>query len=378
MTTGHLRKRGNSWLITIELDKNASGERQRIYETVKLPQKQAKALMMRMIAEIDMGIYVEPSKLTIEEYLDSWLDSKKPNIAVRTYESYRMIITKHLSPEMGKIKLDKLQPITIETYKNTKQKTLSNRTIQYHLKLLRQALDGAIKLRIIKYNPCDAIEMPRVKKRSVRPLTIDEINQLLEAAKEHREYPIIYCALHTGMRLGEVLGLQWDNVDTKNNILRVRNQLQRTETEGLVLRAVLKSNSGYRDITVSKEVIKVLKAHHIVGAKYTFSLKDGRPFDPKNTSDAFKDIAKEAGIKNVRFHDMRHTHISQLLAAGVPLIKVQKRAGHERPSTTLDIYGHLIPNEDDGIGDIYELYLKSQTAGRQLGDKKMDNNPQNQ
>jgi len=129
MATGHLRKRGNSWQIVIEVGRDASGKRKRIYKSVRGTKKEAQRIMHEMIAEIDRGVYVEPKKVTVEEFLLYWLEGKKPNLAPRTYESYEMIVKKHLIPEFGPIELAKLQPLAIEEYKNKKLATLSNRTV---------------------------------------------------------------------------------------------------------------------------------------------------------------------------------------------------------------------------------------------------------
>lgn len=375
MATGHLRKRGDSWLITIEAGRDASGKRKRIYKSVKVPKKEAQRIMYEMIAEIERGTYVEPKKITVEEYLLYWLENKKPNLAPRTYESYEMIVKKHLIPVFGTVELAKLQPLAIEEYKNKKLASLSNRTVQYHLSVLSQAYNAAVKLQLVYRNPVEVIEKPRVPKKRAEFLTPEQVDVLLEAAKNKREYPAIYFALHTGMRLGEALGLLWENVDLKNRLVHVRKQLQVIRGKGIVLQDILKTDSSYRTISISKPVVELLMSLPRL-SEYVFCIPEGRyagkPYDPNNFANRFKEIAKEAEL-DITFHTLRHTHASLLLAAGEQLNVVQERLGHERASTTSDIYAHVLPNRQERSADLFAEILGD---GRQNGDKnQMIRNP---
>ncbi len=377
MATGHIRKRGkNSFQICIELDKNEFGERQRIYDTVRGTQKEAKKVMQRMLGEIETGTYVKPAKITVKKYLTTWLKGKKPNISERTYESYEMIIRAHLIPELGRIDLSKLQPLTLEKYKTDKLESgLSNRTVQYHLSVLSQALKAAVKLQLIHRNPVDAIEMPRVPKKPAKFLTPDQALHLLEVARKYREYPVIYFALHTGMRLGEILGLQWESVDLENKQVHVRTQLQYVKGEGLKLLDILKTDSSHRTISISKPVADFLSGMEKI-SDYVFCIPEskrpeskrhkGKPFDPTNFDNRFAKIAEEAGL-DITMHSLRHTHASILLASGEQLNVVQERLGHERASTTSDIYTHVLPNKQQKSADLFNSILEA--VGRQKGDK---------
>lgn len=383
MASGHVRKRGkNSFQIVIELDKDEYGNRQRIYQSVKTTRaREAKDIMIQMIAEIENGTYVEPTKIKVKDYLLSWLKSKKPDIAERTYESYEMILRVHLIPYFGHMDICKLQnnPLVIENYKNEKLETLSNRTVHYHLSILGQALSAAVDLRIIRVNPVASIKKPRVQRPPVGFLTVEQADHLLLVAKKYREYPPIFVDYNTGLRLGELLGVTWPNVEIKTvkgkkkGKIKVRKQLQYIKGEGLRLMDILKTSSSYRDVSISESVIEVIESLPKL-SEYVFCIPDGphagKPYDPTNFDNAFKEIAKEAGFENISMHSLRHTHISHLLMAGVPVNKVQKRAGHERASTTLDIYGHVIPEKDDNVPDILERYQqKNKPSGRQTDGK---------
>jgi len=368
MATGHLRKRGDSWLITVEAGRDASGKRKRIYKSVKVPKKEAQRIMYEMIAELEKGTYVEPKKITVEEYLLYWLEGKKPNLAPRTYESYEMIAKKHLIPEFGTVELTKLQPLVVEEYKNKNLAFLSKRTVQYHLSVLSQAYNAAVKLQLAHRNPVKVIEKPRVPKKRAEFLTPEQVNILLEAAKGKREFPAIFFALHTGMRLGEVLGLLWENVDLKNKFVHVRKQLQVVKGKGIALQDILKTDSSHRTISISKPVVEFLMGLPRLN-EYVFCILEGRhagkPYNPNNFDNRFKRITSKAGL-NITFHTLRHTHASLLLAAGEQLNVVQERLGHERASTTSDIYAHVLPNRQEKSADLFNEILK---IGRQNGDK---------
>lgn len=366
MASGHIRKRGDSYLLTIEAGRDCNGKRKRIYRTVRT-KKEAQRLKYELVAEIERGTYVEPQKMSVGEYLEFWLESKRPNIAPRTYESYKMIIDKHLTPALGKAELDKLQPISIEGYKNKKLAELSNRTVQYHLSVLSQALNQAVRLQLLNRNPVDAVEKPRVQKGRAEFLTPEQADTLLQAAKGKREYPATHFALHTGMRLGEVLGLLWECVDLVGKMVHVRRQLQVVDNK-VKLTDILKTDSSYRSIPISQPVVDMLEGLPRL-SDFVFCIPKGhyagRPFDPTNFDNRFTEICNIANLKGVTFHTLRHTHASLLLAAGVPLNVVQERLGHERASTTLDIYAHVLPGSQEKYADMFAEILE----GRQNGDK---------
>ena len=290
-----------------------------------------------------------------------YLESKKADLAPRTYASYAMIIRKHLVPVFGQFEAQKVQPLMIENYKNEKlQLKLANRTVKYHLDILDFAFKYGQKFNIVGRNPMDKIDKPLKVKSKIQILTPSQLKDFEDYARENKYFPIYYFAVRTGMRLGEVLGLQWSSVDGK--IITVANQLQRIEDEGLVLGDILKTSSSYRKLSVSGNVLNMLET--LKGnSNYVFCQENGQPHEPKNVSKVFGKLASNISIKS-NFHILRHTHASFLLAAGVDIIKVQMRLGHERPSTTTDLYGHLIPNENDKTGDIFETILE---GGQRLG-----------
>jgi len=364
MATGHIEKRyDSSYTIVIDAGRDHEDKRIRITKSVKTSRKRdAEKIMRKMIYEIENGTYIQPNKITVGEHLKHWLEGKKANIAPRTYESYEMIVKKHLIPSLGNINLSQLQPLAIERYKNEKLNAKkSNRTVQYHLSILNQALKAAVRLHLISHNPVEAIDKPRVQKRPAKFLTPEQAETLLEAAKNKREYPVIFFALRTGMRLGEVLGLLWENVKTKEKLVYVRKQLQYIKGKGIDLQDILKTSSSYRTIKISNEIVTLLESLPRI-SDYVFCIPEGphagKSYDPTNFDNRFKEIAREAGL-NITFHSLRHTHASLLLAAGEQLNVVQERLGHERASTTSDIYAHVLPNSQERSAELFEQILKT-------------------
>jgi len=169
------------------------------------------------------------------------------------------------------------------------------------------------------------------------------------------------------MRLGEVLGLLWENVDLRKRVVHVRKQLQVVRNR-LVLRDILKTSSSYRSISISKPVVEMLMSLPRL-SEYVFCISEGRhagkPYDPNNFANRFREIAREAGL-DITFHTLRHTHASLLLAAGEQLNVVQERLGHERASTTSDIYAHVLPNKQQRSAELFADILQN---GRQNGGK---------
>ena len=355
MASGHVEKRTeDTFRIIINMGRDEEGKRKRITKTVKTKRKKdAEKVLRDMLTEIDRGTFVQPNNLLVRDMLDKWLRSKKADVAPSTYSSYSLIIDKHLNPTFGNYEAQELQSIAIEDYKNSLAGKKANRTIKYHLDVLDFAYKYAIKFNLVGKNPVATIDKPIRKKGKVDIFTPEQLENFEGFAREHRFFPIFFFAVRTGMRLGEIVGLQWDMVNGK--MITVARQLQRIEGEGLVLSEILKTSSSYRQIGISATLSDMLKALPKHGP-YVFCQENGHPHETNKPSKEFTKLTKKLKMKS-NFHMLRHTHASFLLAAGLDIIKVQRRLGHERPSTTTDLYGHLIPNQKDEAGDIFENIL---------------------
>jgi len=228
----------------------------------------------------------------------------------------------------------------------------------------------------IPYNPADAVERPRYRRMKFQALTVEEAQEFLDFARGHKDYPIIYTALYTGMRQGELLGLHWDDVDITRGVLKVQRTAQWVTGYGRIEKPP-KTEAGRREVDLPETVIKILREVRkqqaedrlFMAEKYqenniVFCQENGKPIDNSNLTYRFRRLANAAGLPNLRFHDLRHTHASLMLAAGEQLLVVQQRLGHEKPSTTADIYGHAIPGQQRAAADRFDNLF-----GHQMGTK---------
>lgn len=372
----HLRRRANgNWIITIEKGVSPlTGKRERLYKTIpnskNMNKAEAEKEMAKILVELDEGSYVEPENITLGEFLLSWLEDEcQPNLAPRSYEKYEEIMVKHIIPVLGRIPLQKLQPVHIKRYQALKLKSgrldgkpggLSNKSVRMHIHTLSQALKYAVGLQLLKSNPCEHVKAPKVKKTNVNFLEENEVNILLRYIKEHGkawDYVFFSLAIFTGMRRGELAGLSWDDIDFKNSKIYVRRVLQRIRGQGLVLQPYPKTDHGWRNIDISQQIVDLLKEHKKdqikqrlqYGEGYqdnnlVFCNEDGSFVNPGSITRRFNNYLERAGVKKIRLHDLRHTHASLLLKAGVQPKVVQERLGHSSITITMDMYSHLFPS----------------------------------
>lgn len=359
--------KSGKWEVEVYLGINPSTGKPK-YESQRFKRKRdAKKWARDKEINRDMGIIVNAGNYTVETYLKEWIEDHKDNISPTTYDGYNMIINVHLIPALGKLKLDELKPIHIKSYFNHKKKKgrsdgkkggLSQKTLLQHYRILSKALKEAVKVELLKRNPANAVSSPKPKKKVVQAMNELQVKKLLKIAKKENEwtYNLIYMAVKTGMRRGELLGLRWEDVDLNKKQLNIRNTLVISEN-GPIFKEP-KTSSSIRPIEITDEELSLLKSiqkeQHkkkiFLGENYckkynlVFSKDNGKRFYPDTASNRFKRIAKKAGLKKFHLHTLRHTHATFLLKAGVHPKIVQERLGHSSITQTLDTYSHVIPS----------------------------------
>lgn len=364
--SARLEKRGKTWVIVIELGRGPDGKRRRKTRSVQGTKKQAEREMHRLVTEMGLGITLGADQISLAEHLTSWLNGRELEIAQgtlaqRTYDSYEESVKLHLTPELGHIPLGKLTPLDINGFKNRKLEKYSARSVSYWMGILNQALKYAVDMRQIPINPANTVKRPRYN-TEIQVLEADQLDHLLEVAKDFGLYPIVYLAAYSGMRLGELLGLEWSAIDVTSKILHVRQQYQRNK-KGAVIESP-KSKKSNRRIILPESVLAALLAQK-GESKYVFPGRwDTRPRDPSSVSRDFREIAKAAGFPDLTMHGLRHTHATLLLANGVPLTQVQERLGHEDASTTL-IYTHSLESEKQAVVDTFTEVMQRAAKKRE-------------
>ena len=365
--TGHIRRRAKKWAIVVELGRTAAGKRQQRWHSGYHRRKDAERDLPRILREMQTGTYVDPTKLTVGEYLEHWLDAfAKHNVAPKTYEGYAEFIQLYISPAIGHLPLTKLQPLHLQSYYSEMLRSgrrrgeggLSAQTVLHHHRVIRQALQQAVRWQILARNPADAVEPPKPPAREMTALSEEHTAALLSVAKATRQHLPILLAVSTGLRRGEVLGLRWDDVDLEQGSLTVRQCLQRTR--GGLSFVPPKTQRSRRTVALPAFAVERLvqyrgeQAEEILrlGPAYqdddlVIAREDGSPWSPDAFSKAFRALARKADLPRMTFHCLRHTHASQLCKAGVHVKVISERLGHSTVGITLDLYSHLLPGMDE-------------------------------
>ncbi|MEZ5351413.1 MAG: site-specific integrase [Bryobacteraceae bacterium] len=366
--TGSLIKRSeHSYSIVLYLGRDpVTGKKRQKWHTFNGNKKGAEKEMTRLLHELQTGTYIEPNKLTVKDYLLRWLsDYAKVNVAPRTFERYKAIVEQHLVPELGAIQLVKLSPLHVQAAhakamndggrKDGRQGGLSAQTVLHHHRVLSEALKQAVRWQLVPRNVCEAVEPPRPVEREVKALEESATAWLLDAAHGTRlEIPILL-AVTTGMRRGEILALRWQDVNLDAGLLTIRRSIQETKAQGLTFKEP-KSRKGRRTLTLPAIAIEMLRAHRSVQGTRKASMgtdyqdndliccrDDGSIWPPSAFTSAYRALLGRRKLGNIRFHDLRHSHASQLLRAGISPKVIQERLGHSKVGFTLDVYSHLLP-----------------------------------
>lgn len=368
ITSGSYRKRKRTdgsyyWQITIELPKDPiTGKRVRRYKSIDGTKKDAERAMHEYIRELEKGYYVTNSKITISEWIDTWLEVYiAPNVSPTTLSRYQGMIKRYIKPQLGHIQAQELNTLAVQAWVNSLRvspvsgKKMAVATIKHAYHVLKGAMDKAVLAGIIPRSPCISIMMPKGQKKP--PVVYDEaqIRQLISAAKDTEMELVIDIELCLGLRRGELLGLQWEDIDWgKNQIHVVRN---RVVVDGKSLVKDPKTATSVRTVDVPVQLIQKLRKHKTkclanrlrMGKNYTVTdyvivHPDGKPIYPEYLSQMFTKLQKKANLPKCRFHDLRHLCASIMLMQGVNVKVAQEHLGHKDISTTMNIYSHVLPS----------------------------------
>jgi len=311
--------------------------------------------MTMLLAAAQQGMPVAPDKQTVETFLAGWLATARSSVRPRTHESYTDMVRLHLLPTLGHHRLTTLAPQHVHALLDAKlAEGLSPRTVQYLHAILRRALGQAVRWGVVPRNVAALVSPPRVSRRELPVLTPDEARHLLEHIRGDRLEALYTIALALGLRQGEALGLQWEDVDLENGALRVRHTLQRVDGAPQLMEP--KSSQSRRTIAMPSVAVLALREHRTrqlqerlwAGSRwqksdFIFTSTIGTPLYSRATTQRFQRILTAAGLRRVTFHSLRHACASFLLAQGVSPRVVMETLGHSQFSTTMDIYAHVMP-----------------------------------
>lgn len=355
MSIVFLRKRSKNYIVYLEyFDKESNKRKQKNMGSYPL-----KRDATRRLNEIKEEIYKEelllPNEMNIENFILDFLEKYKINISITTYNNYMRVCKKYIIPLLGDIKLCDIRPIHIQNYVDDLVGLLSPKTIKIHLNILNLAFKRAYRLKLIKENVVQFVEIPKSKKFKNEIYTAEDMRILLEKCHgTSLELPIII-ASGLGLRISEILGLTWNNIDFNDFTITVDKIT--TRDKGKVILKDPKTESSVRTISAPKEIILMLKqlkkdrlSAKLKGEKTHIELifydKNLEPIAPDVISKKFKYFLETNGLKHIRFHDLRHSHVTMLIEAKVPIKVISERVGHSSVNTTLNIYSHALKEMD--------------------------------
>lgn len=341
-------------------------------------QKEVAAKLREATSSIDAGTYTAPTRLSVGEWLNIWARDYLGSVKPMTVLNYNQHIKNHIQPALGAIKLEALNAHTIQRFYNDLGKPhgskpgLSAKTIKCIHGVLHKALQQAVAVGYIHFNPADACELPRIEKREIKPLDNEAICAFLDAIHGHRFEAVYLVTLFTGMRRGEVCGLTWDCVDLEKGTILINKQLQNIPGNPGEFRLVSSKNSKGRTIAVAAFVVDVLKRHKaqqgldkLKAGKlwenndgYVFTDEIGHHLSPSTIYHSYKRVVAAIGLPDARLHDLRHSYAVASIRAGDDIKTVQGNLGHATASFTLDVYGHITEEMKRASADRMEGFIK--------------------
>lgn len=380
MARGYIRHRSKgSWQVQVFLGKNLeTGKWSYHTETVRGSRDDAERKLTELLRQVDLGSFVRPLGLTVREYFEQWyLDHVRVHVGNRTCEGYRGNLDRYILPKLGEVLLDKLTSRHVQAMESSllreggkKGQGLSSTTVLQVHRIVSCALKDAVRLGLLSRNVAELVKSPRVKRYEARALTWAEVRLLLDSIADSGRRMVVFLALQTGLRRSEFLGLQWRDIDLPTGVLTVRRALVKLPSGGMEL-SVPKSGRP-RAVALSPAAVEALEMHRDrqIGfsgdADFVFCRPDGSPFDPDLLTQWFKRTAVKAGFGNLRLHDLRHTHASLMLTAGVPMKVASERMGHSSIGITADLYSHVQPAAQlqavEVFGDAWRLGVDGLTA----------------
>jgi integrase len=304
------------------------------------------------------GLPVVVGRQTVAQFLQDWLEnSVKPSVRPLTHEQYRQHVKLYLAPLLGHHRLSKLAPQHVRAFLKRKlEDGLSPRTVQLSLVILRRSLGQAVKDGLTGRNVAKLVDGPRVRHFEGQTLSPEDARALLDAAKGERFEALYTAALAVGLRMGEALGLRWQDVNLDRRSLTVNRILERIgRGHGSTLQLVEpKTSRSRRTVNLSEAAVRALRAHKVrqleerlaAGLRWqdsglVFPNSLGKPLDPHELHNGFKALLTKAGLPNIRFHDLRHSAASLMLAQGIPLRSIQDILGHSSIALTANLYAHV-------------------------------------
>ncbi|MNW41398.1 Transposase [compost metagenome] len=394
----NIQKRGNnSWFFTVYTglgpDKKYGRETKTITITDEALLKTTKRLQdyidteyMKFKEEVLSGAYIAPQKMTFSAFVEEWRTKyASKQLEHKTRTAYESHLKKRLIPTFGHMKLEDIKPLHIVNFLETlsqdggrgdkKKGGLASGTIQINHRILKNIFSRAVEWKVIKENPVASVQKPKVTSKEIVPYDEQEVQQLLTAIEKEPFHwrMMITLALTTGMRRGELLGLEWKHIDWKLGVIDVRQTMVHA-LKGEIIVKEPKTRNSQRKVALPASVLEELREYYAYRVKerdklgdtwngrdregrewnFIFSHADGTPFHHERPYLWFRQFIQKNNLRYIRFHDLRHTSATLLINQGVHAKIISERLGHGNITTTMNIYGHALQSADQAAADKLE------------------------
>ena len=381
-----------SWGYSIDAGKDEAGKRERIFKSGFRRQSDAEGELTRLLQEKNDGLLVKPTPETFGTFMQEWFkEHAEQRCEKKTVERYRQLV-RYVLPHLEGVPLRELSALTLERVYNQLRKAggkrkrrlkageksepapLSAKTVRNIAGLVHIALSSAVRWKLLRVNPADACELPKLQRREARALDPSQTEWYLDSARGHWLSPILVMAAATGCRRGELLALTWPDLmlDGTPACVKVSKSLEQTK-EGLRIKRP--KNEKARSLTLPTIAVDALRQHWEkqqewraqYGPDYrkdlnlVFATPEGNYLKPDSITAKACLLAKKAGLKGIGLHSLRHSHGSQLLSAGVPLPTVSKRLGHSNVAVTAQVYSHAFSKDEIAAADAWDTAMRTAT-----------------
>lgn len=336
--------------VTIGYDENGKQRRKTVYGKT---QAEVLVKVAEVKQQLSLGTLTK-SALTVKLYLEKWLAEKVRTVKPRTHESYKYCAEKYLNPRLGRTKLDKLTPLQAQSALSEIADAHGVRTSNLCRAVLFSAMKQAVRWRLLPYNPLEGVTRAKETQREMTLWTAEETLRFLSVGQTHRLYPLFYLAMATGLRCGELLGLQWG--DLKGNVLHVRRTL--LTRSGQPTYSTPKTERGVRRVVLAEDALSLLEAHRERQVEenrrsggawpdtgHVFISEVGTLLNARNVTRVWHALQIAAGVPRARLHDARHLHVSLLVKQGLDPRTIADRVGHTDPSFTMRKYSHMFEDQ---------------------------------
>jgi integrase len=365
---GQIIARGDRrWLIRVYLGRDHETKKRNYHNrTIHGSMREAQAYLTRKLRERDLGRDLEGAKVTLNEYLDRWLETAvRPRVRTKTFQDYQGMLHRYVRPVLGERVLAALRPLDLQTvYQQMTEGRLSARTVRYAHVLMKCAMQQAVRWRLLLENPADGLKVPQQVRNEMRSLAVEQARALLKALEGTNYGPLVAVALTTGMRPSEYLGLKWQDIDWARQTVSVVRSIRRlngkwcfSDTKRSRSRRPIKLQSGIVALLRDLQTKTSAQDFYPEARDLIFRTPAGQPINADSLAKHFRSMLDLAGVPRLRLYDLRHSAATLALAAGVSPKVVSEQLGHASTAFTLDTYAHVLPHMQDEAAARVEAML---------------------